>query len=115
MTGYEALKKAMIISGCFTEAYEDCLPAAVKIRGLELLNQILSDLKCEAAGALSDELALSKPKADALCYGTAMLLTLTEGDGGRNKLFADIYNSKRAAALSELGSISDRLPGVTAG
>ena len=59
---------------------------------------------------LSDELAVSKEFFDALCCGTAMLLSLAEGDGGKNAVFTQLYEAKRAKALAKVSIIEDRLP-----
>jgi hypothetical protein len=43
------------------------------------------------------------------------MLALVEGDGAKNEIFTKIYNSKRAAALSKVEKIQDKLPITTDG
>ena len=44
-----------------------------------------------------------------------MLLAVSEGETEKNKLFAQIYNAKRAAVLCETQSVEDKLPSVSYG
>ena len=84
-------------------------------RVLHILNQLASDLKLDPVSSVSQEIKATELKAEALCYGCAMLLALAEGDGAKNRLFADIYNAKRASALSGCEIIEDTLPDVGSG
>ncbi len=81
----------------------------------DLMNQICLDLEIPVINKLSDRVESEGTKLDALCYGTAMLLALVEGDGAKNELFTKIYNSKRAAALATIEKVIDRLPNVSYG
>lgn len=84
-------------------------------RAHEIINQICLDLKIPQINRLSDEISTNRLSLDALCYGTAMLFSLIEGDGKMNKIFTDIYNAKRSAALSKKDIIDDKLPTVSYG
>lgn len=84
-------------------------------RAIDILNQICFDLKIPNITRLSDKIEASEKALDALCYGTAMIMALVDGDGAKNKMFADIYNAKRAAALSSKDVIEDKLPKVDYG
>lgn len=115
MTGYDVIKRARILLGLSgaDAAYADSALAAQE--GLEIINQLCADLSLGGLSSLSDELNASAAKQEALCYGTAMLLALTEGDAGKNQIFANIYNAKRGTALAQTASIEDCLPNVTVG
>ena len=91
MNGYDVYKKAVLRLG-----YNGSVNDRLLERALELMNQILQDLKLAEIKNLSEKLNVTETQAEALCCGTAMLLALSESDGEKNRLFADIYNAKRA-------------------
>ena len=66
-------------------------------------------------GSQPAEIIATEPQIEAVCYGTAMLLSLSEGETEQNRLFTQIYNAKRAAVLSEIQKIQDSLPTVSYG
>lgn len=73
------------------------------------INRVLSDL---TDGTLSienihDKIECSDAVSDALCYGVAMFLSLSEGDSNSQNVFAEIYNLKRAKAKSGKGYIKN--------
>lgn len=105
MKGYDIYKKAVLRLG-----YNEGINERLLERTPELMNQIAADLKLPEIKNLSENVAFSSVQIEALCCGTAMLLALCEGDGAKNKLFADIYNAKRAAVLSEITCVEDTLP-----
>lgn len=114
MTGFDVYKRCMALSG-HTFSDDEVIADKVLIARIpEFINQIATDLKIENIENLSDEINASDIKIDALISGTAMLLALTEGDGDKNRIFTEIYNSKRSAALSESNRIADVFPGVGA-
>ena len=76
----------------------------------DIINQICFDLKIPSINRLSDKIEAANKISDALCYGVAMLMAAVVGDSDKNKLFADIYNAKRATALSSVDIIEDKLP-----
>lgn len=115
MTGFDILKKAAVLCGYAVGTDGAASQRSFEARGAELICRILADLKLKPVSGLSDALELTAAEADALCYGTAMLLTLTEGDTGKNGIFTDIYNSKRAAALASVSAVKDCLPTVYEG
>ena len=112
MKGYDIYKRCMSLMGYIASNDEVISDYTLIARFLEFLNQIALDLKMPSIESLSEELSVSTEKIDALCYGTAMLLSFSEGDMTKNQFFANIYNSKRTAALSEVSNISDVLPSV---
>lgn len=114
MKGYDIYKRALNLLGYSGGEGSPTAAELMEKRCLEAVNQILADLKCEPISSLSAELANTAAKTEALCYGTAMMLSLTEGDGEKNRLFTEIYNAKRAAALACIEHVGDCLPNVGA-
>ena len=115
MTGYDIYKKVLSISG-YSSLNEDDFAGQVIIERMpDIINQICFDLKIPAINGLENTVIASSEQSDALCYGVAMLLAVSEGETEKNKLFAQIYNSKRAAVLSETLLVEDKLPSVSYG
>lgn len=115
MTGFDVLKRASGLLGASGAADVNAAPRLSAAEGLEIINQLAADLKVRELSSISEELDIPAAKAEAICYGAAMLLALTEGDAGKNRIFSEIYNAKRGTALAETASITDRLPKVTVG
>lgn len=115
MTGYDVLKRASGLLGASGAADAGADGKLAVMEGLEIINQLAADLKIDGLSSISGELDIPAAKAEALCYGAAMLLALNAGDAGKNRIFAEIYNAKRGTALAEKASITDRLPTVTVG
>lgn len=107
MNGYDIFKKAVTRAGIFQG---DILNGDFAKRAPELINQIAADLKLEQINSLSDEIICDTEKAEALCCGVAMLVTLTVSDREKNEIFTNIYNAKRAAVLSNISAVEDVLP-----
>lgn len=114
MKGYDIYKRALNLLGYSGGEGSPAAAELMEKRTLEAINQILADLKSEPLSSLSAELATTCAKTEALCYGTAMMLSLTEGDGEKNQLFSEFYNAKRAAALACIEHVGDRLPNAGA-
>lgn len=73
-------------------------------------NTIGGELKdYKAVKTFSDETGLDGTAADALVYGICMMLTLINSDTEKNRVFAEIYNAKRAAAKCENVKIKNTL------
>ncbi len=115
MTGYDVLKRAMALLGFSEQSYEPIGTDKINLSGKEIINQILADLKEKEIASLSDKLVLSTGKGEAIHYGVAMLLSLSEGDTAKNQAFAGIYNAKRAEALKTTERIADVIPNITEG
>ena len=115
MTGYDVLKRASGLLGAYGAADVNAASRLAITEGLEIINQLAADLKVRELSSISEELDIPAAKAEAICYGAAMLLALNAGDAGKNRIFAEIYNAKRGTALAEKASITDRLPTVTVG
>lgn len=109
MTGYEVYRKAAALVGVDTAA-ENSQNSSVIRRASDVINQICYDLRMHGIENLSDGiLDCSEKQFDALCYGTAMLLSLSEGNA-KNSAFTDIYNAKRSAALAGRSVLKDVIP-----
>lgn len=115
MTAKGIYIRSLFLLGRIFESNDPVADSTDNLFIIEMINQILCDLKCDSITSITDTLDLPSAKIDALSYGLAMMLALTEGDGNKNKLFSELYNSKRSAALSKLGNIIDKLPKVTEG
>lgn len=110
MQGLDIYNRAMNLLGYTGENGGPSNGEALAMRGKELINQLLCDFGDYHIEFLSDEISVSKEVFDALCCGTAMLISLAEGDAGKNAVFAKLYEAKRAKALSSVSIIEDRLP-----
>lgn len=110
MKGLDIYNRALNLLGYSGETADRLNQEALAESGKELINQLLCDFGDLHIELLSNELAVSKEVFDALCCGTAMLLSLAEGDGGKNAVFTQLYEAKRAKALANVSIIEDRLP-----
>lgn len=110
MTGYDIFNRAVMLLGYTYPDGGITANNALLNRACDVIDQICSDLGVQRIDALECELNIDEKTADALLYGTAMLLSLTEGDAVKNQLFAQLYNAKRSAALASLHRIYDVLP-----
>ena len=115
MTGYDVIKRAMHLLGYSGQEGDPSESNSTALKGLEIINQLLPDLNCNGIFSLLDSLEIPKAKEEALIYGAAMLLALTEDDANKNHLFAEMYNAKRATALAEISGVKDTLPKVITG
>lgn len=114
MNGYEIYDKAMTRLG-YKGTDNTAVPDSRLVsRALEFINQIALDLKLGAVDDMSKEINCSAEFAEALCCGTAMLLSMCVSDTNKNVIFTAIYNAKRAELLSGISYIKDTLP-VTEG
>ena len=80
----------------------------LKSRAIEFVNQIGFDLfKMSAVKNFLEEFYLAAEYRDALIYGVCMLMSLSEGDGDKNRIFTELYNSKRAEVKAQITKITD--------
>ncbi len=110
MSGYKIYKKVIARLG-----YNESKDQKLLERALEAINQICADLKLPPASSLSEEITNDLQTEEAICCGAAMLLALNEGDGEKNRIFTEIYNSKRAGLLSCNDRVVDMLPVAESG
>ena len=114
MTAHKIFDDAMKLLGYTDYSGEIDDSTGLKARATAVINRILSDLNIDISiNKLSDKIEASKEAEDALIYGTAMLLALSDNDGGKNKLFAEIYNGKRAFVKGNKSLVGDTLPVVS--
>ncbi|MBE6787589.1 MAG: hypothetical protein E7537_04500 [Ruminococcaceae bacterium] len=112
MTGNEIYKRVLGLLGYIENDIIIAGQETLFKRALDIINQICVDLKIPQIKRLSEKVEASEEALDALCYGTAMIMCLVEGDGAKNQIFTAIYNAKRATALSKTEIIADKLPFV---
>lgn len=110
MTGLDIYNKAIMLLGYDQSeinfgARDEILPKA-----LDIINNIIIDLNLSLIDSLADEVKGTLKQLDALCSGTAMLISLLQGDTNKNVIFTGLYNAKRAIALSGKAYIEDVLP-----
>ncbi len=115
MTGYDVYKRVLNISGYLNNGEVVVGEQSLTQRMPDIINQICQDLDIPQINSLEDSINAASQKIDALCYGTAMLLSLSEGEIEKNRLFTQIYNSKRMTALSKNEQIVDTLPTTSYG
>lgn len=83
----------------------------LKKRAVEFVNRIGADLfKMPPTDDFLEEFNVPEGCLEALIYGVCMLLSLSEGDGDKNRLFCELYNSKRAEAKAKVSKIKDVFP-----
>ena len=96
----------------FSEGLSDARnDITLRERMLVSINRIGADL-CDMPSlkSLNDSIDLSSAFCEALPYGVAMLISLTDGDSEKNSIFTSLYNSKRAAAKVSSTVVDDVLP-----
>ena len=115
MKGYDIYKRVLNLLGYVN--HDDTIATDNELygRALHALNQVLMDLKQDEVADMDCVINISKPSMEALIYGMAMMLSLSGCDAELNRVFTQIYNSKRSAALSEIGAVTDVLPTVIEG
>lgn len=111
MNGYDIYRRAMTLLG-YTDANGDVSDGdGLLKRALSAVNQIGADLcGMTPLTVLTEEVPVPGAALEALPCGVAMLLALGEGDGGKNELFCELYNAKRASAKAARSFITDCLP-----
>ena len=115
MKGYDVYKRVINLLGYVNQDDAITSDNALYRRALHVMNQVLVDLKQEEVEDLNCNINLSRVTIDALVYGMAMLLSLIGCDAELNRIFTQIYNSKRAAVLNEITIVTDVLPTVIEG
>lgn len=110
MTGNEIYKRTLGLLGYLDTSMVTPSGDMLLKRMPDVLDQVCFDLKIPTIKRLADEFKATEIECDALCYGTAMIVALMEGDGAKSEIFTKIYNAKRAAVLSRIEKIEDKLP-----
>ena len=109
MKGFDIYKRAMLLLGYNDIIDNSSLQTRFEEQGSDLISQIAADLRISGIPSLSVDLSASSAQTEAI-YGTAMLLSLVEGDSSKNRIFTELYNAKRAAALKNTAEITDVMP-----
>lgn len=115
MTGNDIYRRVLGLMGYLDKGARVTDTANLLNRVWDIMNQMCAELGIPLVERLSDEVVATPVKLDALCYGTAMILALCEGDAAKNELFAKLYNAKRAKAMSSVSKVKDNLPNVSYG
>lgn len=110
MTGNDIFSRALNLMGYINSETVKADNGGLMKIAADTINQICVDLKIPEIEKLSDNIDGNSKITDALCYGVAMIIALIEGDTAKNKVFAEIYGSKRALALASKEFIADKLP-----
>lgn len=74
---------------------------------LDLCNRALLDIGLKAAQNLEEEINAEPEILETLGYGVAMFVCIFTGDSVRQPIYTNIYNAKRAKALSRIEKIKD--------
>ena len=110
MTGNDIFKRCLALLG-YTQAESEAVSCKALLNRMpEIIASICFDLKITPVFDLEGEITANDTQLDALCCGCTMLLALSEGEGGKHRLFTELYNARRAAALSEISTVKDCLP-----
>lgn len=115
MNGSEIYNTAMTLLGYTDSDSGVCLPDSMRQRSLGLIVQLCRELNITEPSTLIQPIQSDQAGCDALCFGLAMLYSLSEGDPEKNRLFTQIYNSKRAGFKGGRSQIGDLLPSVGGG
>lgn len=83
----------------------------LKKRAVEFVNRIGFDLfKMPSVNGFLEEFNIPPNALEALIYGVCMLISLSESDGDKNRLFTELYNLKRSSFKSSVTKITDTFP-----
>ena len=115
MTGYDIYKRAVNLLGYGGNGGTIIVNDTIFERSLDLINQIAEDINLKKTASLSEEFNVESKYLQALCYGTAMLIAISQGDSVKGSMFSQIYNAKRATALNHISTVEDSLPTVSNG
>lgn len=113
MTGYDIYNRVCALLGYSTQ--EDNCTDSTTERMTDIINQIATDLKTDSINSLNEKIKTDTKKAEAMIYGCAMMLAVATGDAGHARIFADLYNCKRSAALCSSDKREDCLPSPSGG
>lgn len=110
MKAFDIYKRAMRLLGYGDILNDEALRQRFEEQSAELISQVAADLHIREISSLSDELEADAQQLEALTYGTAMLISLIEGDSSKNRIFTALYNAKRASSLKAKAIIADVMP-----
>lgn len=99
MKAIDLYKTGLIMSGTDSDE-EFIITGRSGADELFFINKVLSDLKLTPVNSLSEEIEVNIRTGDAISAGIAYYLCLRAADKDRVGFLCDLYNAKRAAALS---------------
>lgn len=116
MTGYEILKRCNDLLGFKDASGDDDIEVSSYLGAVEYINQVYldisvaRDIEYRPIYTLDDKIeSLSAKEETVLLYGVCMWLSFSMGDGEKNAVFTQLYNSKRAG-LTATDTIRDTMP-----
>lgn len=111
MTGYDIYKKTMMLLGYTDDKGTPQDNGRLHSRTLDAINQIGADLcGMEPIAGLYSMLSIPQKALEAMPYGVGMLLSFSDGNAEKNRVFSDIYNAKRATVKASVSSVKDVIP-----
>lgn len=90
---------------CGNNANEEYLLKETGIDKVFFVNRALSDLKRDIIPNINCEISADTKTLDALICGVAYYLALKYNSNEKSAFLSDMYNSKRAIALSKISNI----------
>ncbi len=110
MTGNDLYKRVTSLLGYGDRSYEILSDKLSSQRAETAMLMICNDLQIPVPSTLEDQIVANEKELNALCFGTAMLLAVMDGDEASNHFFAGAYNGARAIAKAGKGEVSDVMP-----
>lgn len=108
MSGYDIYLKALSLLGYKDKSDTDS--KSLLRRAFVAVCEICSDLSVDPPVAVNEKIQASKKAIEAIPYGVAMLISLSEGDAVSNRFFTEVYNAKRAMVKAAVSSVADVIP-----
>lgn len=90
---------------CENDANEEYLLRDEGVDKVFFVNRALSDLKKEPLVSINSEIETDTKTAEALICGVAYYFAIKYNRNDKSAFLADMYNAKRAIALSSVGKI----------
>ena len=104
MKAIDLYKTALIMSGNDSDE-EFIITGRSGADELFYINKVLADLKMRPIDSIGQVLDINIYTADAISSGIAYYLSLRASDKDRTAFLCDLYNAKRASALSSITHI----------
>lgn len=104
----ELYEKGLFLAGQRQD--EEYLITGKETDGLAIINQVFLDLSVSQADSILEERNFTDSQCDAVAFGIAYYLSLHSGNGEKSHYLSQLYNGKRAKALSSVCSRTDTLP-----
>lgn len=109
MKAIDLYKVGLIMSG--TDGDEEfIITGRANADQLFFVNKVLSDLNLPPVSSIGDELSIKTAAADAISAGIAYYIALRSSDKDRVEFLCDLYNAKRASAMSCITRVKSIFP-----